>query len=198
MLTGPDEAVGFGQECGQIREQGRRVTLPEPIAVAHRRVRHLTPRERSVFRLLGLGYDNRAIAHELNISERTVKRYITAILAKLGLRSRLQAGLCALLLFREPPAGAGWPEGLMDPYPVTGNDIGARRPRGSTQEQAMTFDALTALRQGGNPVDILSVEQRDVLAQLTEDEVAVLNSVKRRLDAVGDAEVEGHIGIKVA
>ena len=62
----------------------------------------------------------------------------------------------------------------------------------------MTFDALTALRQGGNPVDLLTAEQRDVLAQLTEDEVAVLNSVKRRLDAVGDGEVEGHSGIKVA
>lgn len=62
----------------------------------------------------------------------------------------------------------------------------------------MTFDALAALRQAGNPVDLLTVEQRGVLAQLTEDEVDVLNSVKRRLDAVADAEVEGHSGIKVA
>ena len=83
MLTGPDEAVGCDQECGQTCEPGRQVTLPEPIAVAHRRVHSLTPRERGVFRLLGFGYDNRAIARELNISERTVKRYITAILAKL-------------------------------------------------------------------------------------------------------------------
>lgn len=62
----------------------------------------------------------------------------------------------------------------------------------------MTFDALAALRAGGNPVDLLTAEQRDVLAQLTAEEVAVLNSVKRRLDAVADAEVEGHGGIKVA
>lgn len=62
----------------------------------------------------------------------------------------------------------------------------------------MTFDALAALRQGGNPVDLLTAQQRDVLASLTEDEVAVLNSVKRRLDAVADAEVEGHSGIKIA
>ena len=62
----------------------------------------------------------------------------------------------------------------------------------------MTFDALAALRKAGNPVDLLTAEQRDVLAQLTEDEVAVLNSVKRRLDAVSDAEVEGHSGIKIA
>lgn len=62
----------------------------------------------------------------------------------------------------------------------------------------MTFDALAELRQAGNPVDLLTAEQRDVLATLTEDEVAVLNSVKQRLDAVADAEVEGHSGIKIA
>ena len=199
MLTGPDKIVGVGQECGQTCDQGRQMTLPEPIVVAHQRISDLTPRERSVFRLLGHGYDNRAIARELVISERTVKRYITAILAKLGLRSRLQAGLCALLLSWVPSADPGWPEGLMDPSQVTGDDIDARRPQGPTEEQTMTFDALSALRQGGNPVDLLTAEQRDVLAQLTEDEVTVLNSVQRRLNAVADAEVEGHSGIiKVA
>ncbi|MFI0944084.1 aroma-sacti cluster domain-containing protein [Streptomyces sp. NPDC021020] len=63
----------------------------------------------------------------------------------------------------------------------------------------MDFDPLASLRQAGNPVDLLSDAQRDVLAQLTEDEVAVLNSVKTRLDAVADAEVEGHsTAIKLA
>lgn len=63
----------------------------------------------------------------------------------------------------------------------------------------MTFDALTALRMAGNPVDLLTEQQRDVLAQLTEEEVAVLNSVKERLDAVTDPEVEGHSAtIKIA
>lgn len=62
----------------------------------------------------------------------------------------------------------------------------------------MTFDALAALREAGNPVDLLSTEQRDVFAQLTEHEVAVLNSVKRRLDAASDPEVEGHTSVKIA
>ncbi|WP_327674151.1 aroma-sacti cluster domain-containing protein [Kitasatospora sp. NBC_00458] len=63
----------------------------------------------------------------------------------------------------------------------------------------MTFDALAALRQAGNPVDLLTEEQQDVLSRLTEDEVTVLNSVKQRLDAVSDAEVEGHsLVIKLA
>ena len=61
----------------------------------------------------------------------------------------------------------------------------------------MAFDALAALRAAGNPVDLLTVAQRDVLAQLTEAEVIVLNSVKRRLDAVSDYEVEAHSTVKI-
>jgi hypothetical protein len=56
----------------------------------------------------------------------------------------------------------------------------------------MAFDALAALRAAGNPVDLLTEEQRAVLGQLTEAEVAVLNSIKIRLDAVSDNEVEAH------
>jgi hypothetical protein len=56
----------------------------------------------------------------------------------------------------------------------------------------MSFDALAALRAAGNPVDLLPEEQREVLGQLTEEEVAVLNSIKLRLDAVSDNDVEGH------
>ena len=56
----------------------------------------------------------------------------------------------------------------------------------------MAFDSLAALRAAGSPVDLLPEEQRAVLGQLTEEEVAVLNSIKERLDAAGDVEVEGH------
>jgi DNA-binding NarL/FixJ family response regulator len=74
----------------------------------------LTDRERVVFRLLGFGYDNRSIARELAISERTVKRYVTCILAKLELESRLQAGLAALIISSSSAADAYWPKSRMD------------------------------------------------------------------------------------
>jgi hypothetical protein len=61
----------------------------------------------------------------------------------------------------------------------------------------MAFDALAALREAGNPVDLLSVEQREVLAGLTESEVTVLNSVKQRMDAACDYEVEAHGPVKI-
>ncbi|WP_214324516.1 aroma-sacti cluster domain-containing protein [Nonomuraea sediminis] len=46
----------------------------------------------------------------------------------------------------------------------------------------MTFDALAALRGSGQWVDLLSAEQKQVLAQLSRAEVEVLVRLKRRLD----------------
>jgi DNA-binding CsgD family transcriptional regulator len=87
------------------------------------KARLLTARERVVFRLLGSGYDNRSIARELEISERTVKRYVTGILAKLELESRLQAGLAALVISSSPAADAYWPKGRMDLTPGAGEPV---------------------------------------------------------------------------
>jgi len=56
----------------------------------------------------------------------------------------------------------------------------------------MPFDALAALRAAGNPVDMLSDAQLEVFASLTRDEVEVLNSIKRRLDAAEDEDVIAH------
>jgi DNA-binding CsgD family transcriptional regulator len=91
--------------CGNPLDEGEppvgdimlRATLPDYIAEALMRTASLSPREQAVFELLGLGYDNRSLARALDVSERTAKRHVTAILAKLGLKSRLQAGLVALL-----------------------------------------------------------------------------------------------------
>lgn len=80
-----------------------RPSLRQPMTHALRRTRSLTGREWAVFQLLGSGYDNRSIARELKISERTVKRHITAILEKLRLESRLQAGITALVISSSTP-----------------------------------------------------------------------------------------------
>src|SRR5690348_12073948 len=90
---------------------------PPRIAAARLLAGLLSGRETAVFELLGRGYDNRSMARILGISERTVKRHITAILAKLGLESRLQAGLVALIMTSEETAATGTdrPEGRIDP-----------------------------------------------------------------------------------
>lgn len=57
----------------------------------------------------------------------------------------------------------------------------------------MSFDSLQALLDAGHPVDLLPEGQRQVLSTLTEEEVAVLNSVMDRLNAAaGEAEVQAH------
>jgi DNA-binding NarL/FixJ family response regulator len=56
----------------------------------------LTPRERAVLAHVGLGRSNRDIAARLSISEGTVKGYVSAVLAKLGLSDRTQAALYAV------------------------------------------------------------------------------------------------------
>jgi DNA-binding CsgD family transcriptional regulator len=73
------------------------LAVPQSIAAALLLTGTLSGREGAVFELLGMGFDNRSIAGHLSVSERTVKRHVTVILAKLHLESRLQAGLAALV-----------------------------------------------------------------------------------------------------
>jgi DNA-binding NarL/FixJ family response regulator len=55
----------------------------------------LSPREKEVLSLIAQGASNKEIAHELYISERTVKAHVTSILSQLNLRDRTQAAILA-------------------------------------------------------------------------------------------------------
>jgi DNA-binding NarL/FixJ family response regulator len=71
--------------------------LPEPGRQSDRDavLGQLTDREQAVFALLAAGRSNREIAAELHLSEGTVKIHVGRILAKLGLRDRIQAVILA-------------------------------------------------------------------------------------------------------
>lgn len=53
----------------------------------------LTTQERQVLARVGLGMSNRQIGEELHLAEKTVKNYLSSVMAKLGVQRRTQAAV---------------------------------------------------------------------------------------------------------
>lgn len=93
-LAVPAEYQGAGSgsaESDQVRDLARNLD-------------RLTPQQLRVFFLLAEGSSNKIIAHDLGVSEATVKAHVTVILRKLRLERRTQAALLAQRLFRTDTA----------------------------------------------------------------------------------------------
>ncbi len=85
---------------------GRRYLDDAEVRLASRRLREseegrledLTAQERRIFDLIGEGYTNRQIAQEMYLAEKTVKNYVSNLLAKLGMSRRTEAAALAARL----------------------------------------------------------------------------------------------------
>jgi DNA-binding NarL/FixJ family response regulator len=64
-------------------------------------LRRLTPQERRILELVAEGLTNRQIGERLFLAEKTVKNYMSTVLAKLGLESRTQAAVLATRLMSD-------------------------------------------------------------------------------------------------
>jgi DNA-binding NarL/FixJ family response regulator len=72
----------------------------------------LTDQERRILALIGEGLTNRQIGDRLFLAEKTVKNYVSALFAKLGMQRRTQAAAYAARIFddqnaRRPRRGTG-------------------------------------------------------------------------------------------
>jgi DNA-binding NarL/FixJ family response regulator len=82
---------------------GRQYLDDAEVRLASRRLRDseegrlddLTTQERRIFDLIGEGFTNRQIAQEMYLAEKTVKNYVSNLLAKLGMSRRTEAAALA-------------------------------------------------------------------------------------------------------
>ena len=81
----------------RIRDQS---TATDPLAA-------LTDQERRILALIGEGLTNRQIGDRLFLAEKTVKNYVSALFAKLGMQRRAQAAAYAARIFDRQHPGRG-------------------------------------------------------------------------------------------
>ena len=65
------------------------------------RLARLTGQERRILALIADGLTNRQIAAEIHLAEKTVKNYVSNLLAKLGMERRTQAAVFAARIAAE-------------------------------------------------------------------------------------------------
>ena len=105
-----------------VMERMRAPAAPDPLA-------GLSEQERRILELIGEGLTNREIGQRLFLSEKTVKNYVSNVLAKLGLHHRTQVAVLAtkVRLRSGRPAAGG----------VTlGSDAGQPQRAASTHDKA--------------------------------------------------------------
>ena len=106
-LTAAIKAVGSGKS---LLDNRAAAALMEKLRLGKSEagpLDHLTEQERTLLSLLGEGLTNRQIAARMFLAEKTVKNYVSRLLAKLGMERRTQAAVYSSQMsdHRAPPHG---------------------------------------------------------------------------------------------
>jgi DNA-binding NarL/FixJ family response regulator len=94
-LTGAVRAVARGQSLLDPRATAKVMERLRTQASRKDPLEGLTERERDILALIGEGLTNRQIGERMHLAEKTVKNYVSNLLAKLGMERRTQAAVFA-------------------------------------------------------------------------------------------------------
>jgi len=94
-LVGAIRTVASGQSLLDPRTTARVLERMRSAASAADPLAGLSEQERTVLELIGEGLTNREIGERIFLAEKTVKNYVSHLLAKLGMQRRTQAAIFA-------------------------------------------------------------------------------------------------------
>jgi two-component system, NarL family, response regulator DevR len=99
-LVGAVRTVAGGQSLLDPRTTAKVLERMRAVAADKGPVAGLSEQERTVLALIGEGLTNREIGERMFLAEKTVKNYVSHLLAKLGMQRRTQAAILATELRR--------------------------------------------------------------------------------------------------
>jgi len=85
--------VRQGRRSPRSRHMRDQAARSDPLAAP-------TSQERRILELIGEGLTNRQIGERMFLAEKTVKNYVSALFAKMGMERRTQAAAYAARLFK--------------------------------------------------------------------------------------------------
>jgi DNA-binding NarL/FixJ family response regulator len=100
-LVGAVRTIASGQSLLDPEAASRVMRRMRDQATAADPLAGLTDQERRILALIGEGLTNRQIGDRLFLAEKTVKNYVSALFAKLGMQRRAQAAAYAAHVFSE-------------------------------------------------------------------------------------------------
>ena len=104
-LVGAVRTIASGQSLLDPEAASRVMRRMRDQATAADPLAGLTDQERRILALIGEGLTNRQIGDRLFLAEKTVKNYVSALFAKLGMQRRAQAAAYAARIFDQQQAG---------------------------------------------------------------------------------------------